>query len=111
MNKTASNRYTKNQYEDGYTTRFLDYAFELPDGTYTVEIGFANPWNCSNKHDVFFDLGTEHEQQVASAYNVADGPLTAEAVVKDGKLTINFRNDTTSGLAINVTYIKISFKN
>ncbi|MCR5744140.1 MAG: glycoside hydrolase family 127 protein [Lachnospiraceae bacterium] len=109
LDKTASNRYTKNQYEDGYTTRFLDYAFELPNGTYAVEIGFANPWNCSNGHDVYANLGKESELMLAEAYNVSGGPLTADVAVTDGVLTLNFRNSTQAGLAINVTYIKISF--
>ncbi len=109
LDKTESNRYTKNQYEDGISTRYLDYAFELENGTYTVEIGFSDPWGCSNMHDVYANIGTDSEQLLASSYNVNNGVLTAEVTVTDGVLTLNFRNSTTSGLAINVSYIKISF--
>ena len=106
--KESSNRYTKNQYEDGLD-RTLDYAFELPNGTYTVEIGFANPWNCSNGHDIYANIGTDSEQVLATGYQVSKGTLTAQVTVTDGVLTLNFRNATSAGLAINVTYIKILF--
>ncbi len=107
--KEDSNRYTKNQYEDGITTRYLDYSFELPNGTYTVEIGFSDPWGCSNMHDVYANIDTDSEQVLATSYNVSSGVLTAQVEVTDGVMTLNFRNATNSGLAINVTYIKISF--
>ncbi len=32
--KTSSNRYTKNQFEKGIETRYLDYKFEIENGTY-----------------------------------------------------------------------------
>lgn len=107
--KEESNRYTKNQYEDGIAERYLDYAFELPNGTYDVEIGFSNPWACSNKHNVYANKDTSGEAVLAENYDVAGTPLKAQVKVTDGKLTLNFRNSTSSGLAINVTYIKISF--
>ncbi len=107
--KEDSNRYTKNQYEDGIVTRYLDYAFELPDGTYTVEIGFSDPWGCSNLHDVYANIGTDAEVLLAESYNVSSGALTAEVTVSGGQLTLNFRNSSDSGLAINVSYIKICF--
>ncbi len=44
--KTDTNRYTKNQSENGID-RHLDYSFEVPNGTYTVEVGFADPWGGS----------------------------------------------------------------
>ncbi len=108
-NKTASNRYTKNQYEDGIKERYLDYAFELPNGSYTVEIGFSNPWSCSDLHNVYANLGMSDEVLLAESFHVTDKPLTAKVDVHEGKLTLNFRNATASGLAINVTYIKIYF--
>ena len=42
--KTQSNRYTKDQYEDGIS-RHLEYDFELDAGVYTVEAVFTNPWS------------------------------------------------------------------
>lgn len=105
--KTSSNRYTKNQFESGITERYLDYAFELPNGKYNVEIGFANPWNCSNMHNVYANIDLPSKVTLAENYNVSTGALTAEVEVREGKMTLNFRNATASGLAINVTYILI----
>lgn len=103
-------RYTKNQYENGYTERYLDYYFELPNGTYDVEIGFSNPWSCSNKHTVYANKDKASESVLAKDYQVTGEPLKATVEVTDGVLTLNFRNGTNAGLAINVTYIKILFK-
>ncbi len=102
-------RYTKNQYENGIKERYLDYYFELPNGEYEVEIGFSNPWACSNNHMVYADKGLETEKVLASDYQVTGKPLTAKVTVTNGALTLNFRNSTQAGLAINVTYIKIKF--
>ena len=49
--KKSTNRYTKNQFENGIA-RNLHYAFELPNGTYTVEMYFADPWGVSQTPDV-----------------------------------------------------------
>ncbi|MDE5548084.1 MAG: glycoside hydrolase family 127 protein, partial [Clostridia bacterium] len=51
QDKTASNRYTKNQFESG-VARNLHYKFELANGTYTVKVYFADPWNCSKNPTV-----------------------------------------------------------
>ncbi len=107
--KTSTNRYTKNQYENGIATRYLDYAFELENGRYEVEIGFSDPWGCSNLHDVWANIDKDGAVQLAAGYNVSSGALRAEVEVTDGELTLNFRNGTPSGLAINVTYIIIRF--
>ncbi len=106
--KEDTNRYTKNQYENG-RERALDYAFELPDGTYEVEIGFSDPWGCSNMHRVYANLGTGGESVLADGYNVRSGALHATVTVSGGRLTLSFRNNSDSGRAINVTYIKIYF--
>lgn len=107
--KESSNRYTKNQYEDGITERYLDYSFELPNGKYNVEIGFSNPWNCSNMHNIYANYGKADQVTLAENYNVSSGVLTGTVSVTNGVMTLNFRNATASGLAINVTYIKITF--
>ncbi len=106
--KSASYRYTKNQYESGID-RHLDYAFALPDGTYRVEMGFSNPWNCSDRPSVYADYGTENQVLLAENIEVAEnGSATAQAdvTVKNGRLTLNVR---TEDLAINLSYIKIAF--
>lgn len=108
LDKTETNRYTKNQYENGIALH-LDYEFELKDGTYIVEAGFANPWNCSDYPTLYADIGTENESVIADRVSVSDTPIVrGEVTVKNGKLTLNFRANERETLAINVTYIKIS---
>ncbi len=107
--KEQTNRYTKNQFESGIKERYLDYAFELPNGTYEVEIGFADPWGCSNHPNVYANYGKADQQTLAESFEVADSPLKAAVTVSDGELTLNFRNAAETGLAINVSYILIKF--
>ena len=102
--KEGTNRYTKNQYENG-KNRTLEYAFELEDGTYTVEIGFANPWNCSNYPSAYANLGKDNQSTIVEELDLSDDTTCSALVnVSGGELTISFRSDD---LAINVTYIKI----
>ena len=103
--KEATHRYTKNQYENG-KNRTLEYAFELEDGSYTVEIGFANPWNCSNYPSAYANLGKDNQTAIVKDLDLYE-ETTCSAVVEvsGGELTISFRSDD---LAINVTYIRIS---
>lgn len=108
--KEATNRYTKNQYENGIADRRLDYAFELPNGSYQVEIGFADPWGCSNGPRVYANYDKTDRQTLAEGFSVANSPLRAAVNVTDGELTLNFRNDSDAGRAINVSYILIKFE-
>lgn len=55
--KTSSNRYTKNQFEKGVETRHLGYKFEIENGTYYIETGFADPWGCSKEPAVYINKG------------------------------------------------------
>ncbi len=99
--KTSTNRYTKNQYENGIA-RNLNYSFELPNGTYTVELYFTDPWNCSKNPIVSLN-----GQQVLK--NVAmNKAVTAEAEVTDGELTLAVTSPTAT-LCLNLCYIKIYF--
>ena len=103
--KESTHRYTKNQYENG-KPRTLEYAFELEDGVYNVEIGFANPWNCSNHPSAYAYLDGNNEVVIADSLNLNSVKnASAEVTVSGGELPISFRSDD---LAINVTYIKIS---
>ncbi|MCD8118055.1 MAG: glycoside hydrolase family 127 protein [Lachnospiraceae bacterium] len=106
LSKTTSNRYTKNQYESGIETRYLDYAFELENGTYTVEIGLVNPWNCSTNPVIYANIDTDSETVITENAN-APSTVTATVEVTDGMLTLNFRGTGSSTLAINVAYIII----
>ena len=103
--KTASFRYTKNQYENNID-RHLDYGFTLPNGTYTVEMSFSDPWNCSQNPSVYANYGKTNQALVAE--NCATDGTTVKGTVKvtDGKLTLNFRS---ADKAINVNYILIRF--
>lgn len=104
--KTGSFRYTKNQYENNIA-RHLDYGFTLPNGTYKVEVGYANPWNCSNKPSCYANYGTANQQVIAESTDLSSANKVSGSVsVTDGTLSLNFRSEDK---AINVTYIKISF--
>ncbi len=103
--KGETNRYTKNQYENGID-RSLKYAFELENGTYSVTVGFADPWGCSNNPTLVANPDTDDEVTVAKNLNLSRR-RTAEAEVRvtNGKLTLLFTSDDK---AINVTYIKVA---
>lgn len=104
--KTSSFRYTKNQYENDID-RHIDYTFSLPNGTYDIEVGFANPWSCSENPIIYANYGTDDQAILAENISVGSGTsVKAKATVKNGKLTLNFR---TADKAINVTYISIAF--
>ena len=49
------------QYENNID-RHLDYGFTLPNGTYTVEMCFSDPWSCSKNPAVYANYGTEAEE-------------------------------------------------
>lgn len=101
LDKTASNRYTKNQYENG-KERYLCYLFELEDGVYEIEVYFSDPWGCSKNVCV-----SANGEEVIS--NAACGTaVKARVVVEGGFLKLEF---TTTDLCINVCYIKIAFAN
>ncbi len=103
--KETTNRYTKNQYETGVTPRFLDYAFELENGTYEVEVGFADPWSVSNSPTVYANYEKASQSTVVEKLNL-NSSKTAKATVTvtDGELTLNVRS---TALCINMSYIKI----
>ena len=100
--KNTSFRYTKNQYENSID-RHLDYAFALPNGSYSVEVAFADPWSCSKNPTVYANLGETDESVIAK--NCAIGSaVKGTAKVTNGKLTINVRSEDK---AINLCYIII----
>lgn len=99
LDRTASNRYTKNQYEHG-VDRSLHYKFELEDGTYTVAMYFADPWSCSRNPTVTANGAVMVE-------NAAIGqPVQLTVNVSGGQLTLDI---TTEDKCINVCYIMILF--
>lgn len=104
MAKTESNRYTKNQFENGIA-RNLHYAFELPNGTYTVETYFVDPWNCSQDPNV----SLEGEEAIQSA---TPGLVEKSLVtVTDGELNLDITapSEGDNHKCINLAYIKIYF--
>lgn len=98
--KTATQRYTKNQYEND-VARNLCYRFELPDGDYIIEVYFADPWNCSKNPTVAAN-GTAVLQNCETGKALQSAPVR----VTGGSLTLEF---TTSDLCINLAYIRILF--
>lgn len=104
--KTASYRYTKNQYENDIA-RHLDYGFTMPNGTYKVEVGYADPWSCSNHPTLYANYGTANESVIAANTDLSTTKtVSGKVTVTDGTLSLNFRSEDK---AINVTYIKIMF--
>lgn len=101
--KTASYRYTKNQYENDIA-RNINYGFTLPNGKYTVEMRFSDPWSCSKNPTVYANYGQD-DQAVIAANCPTDGTaVSGKVTVADGKLTINVRSEDK---AININYIII----
>lgn len=97
VDKTLSNRYTKNQFEKG-VARNLHYAFEVPNGEYTVVLYFSDPWNCSNNPKVAVEGETVIEAAVAGMEE------TIKVTVSDNELNLDITSDS---LCINLAYIKI----
>jgi hypothetical protein len=102
--KTASFRYTKNQYENSID-RHLDYRFDLPNGKYSVELCFSDPWSCSTSPSVYAVDSAGKKTAVAEKC-AADGKTASKGnvTVTDGTLNLNI---VSSDKAINVNYIII----
>lgn len=103
--KTSSFRYTKNQYENNIA-RHLDYAFTLPNGTYSVEVAFSDPWSCSKNPAVYTDYGTTAQKLIAESCATNGTAVKGTVTVTNGKLNLNFRSEDK---AINLNYIIIRF--
>lgn len=101
--KSNSFRYTKNQYENNIA-RHLDYSFELPNGTYSVEMCFCDPWGCSKNPTVYANYGKSGESVIVKNAPVDKTPVSGNVKVTDGELTVNLRSEDK---AINVCYILI----
>ncbi|MBR5363059.1 MAG: glycoside hydrolase family 127 protein [Oscillospiraceae bacterium] len=103
--KTASFRYTRGQYENNMD-RLIEYDFTLPNGTYQLEIGFANPWDCSTAPSVTLENGGISTKLIENLDLSASKTATAPFTVTDSGVKLKL---TSEDKAINVTYIKITF--
>ena len=101
--KSNSFRYTKNQYENNIA-RHLDYGFELPNGTYSVEMCFCDPWGCSKNPTAYANYGKDSESVIVKNAPTDKTAVSGNVKVTDGQLTINLRSEDK---AINVCYIII----
>ncbi len=106
VSKTDSNRYTKNQFEEGWQTLKLSYKFELADGEYTVKMYFTDPWNCSKNADVSANgveklTNVECGKEVSFTVTVTDGVLLLEIT--------NPVSQSANDLCINLCYIEILY--
>lgn len=99
IDKSASNRYTKNQFENG-VDRNLHYKFELEDGIYTVVLYFSDPWSCSKEPTI-----TANGEVVAEEVAIAQ-PVQFPVTVSGGELTLDI---TSEDKCINLCYIQILF--
>ena len=100
--KGVSFRYTKNQYENNIN-RHLDYGFTLPQGNYTIEMSFSDPWNCSKSPSVYAISGTT-KKEVATNCAIGTTIKGKATVGESGKLQLSF---TSEDKAINLNYIII----
>ncbi len=106
--KDVTNRYTKNFWEKGIEERFLDYAFEIENGTYDVTVCCVDPWSCSQSPNVYLNYGKDTQATLKEGMEASSKkPATATYEVKDGELTVNFRATGDNNKAINVAYILI----
>ena len=102
--KNASFRYTKNQYENNIE-RHIDYGFTLPNGKYSVEMCFSDPWSCSTSPTVYANYGSDEQSLIAENCATNGSTVTkGEVTVKNGRLELNFRS---ADKAININYIII----
>ncbi len=104
--KTATNRYTKNQFEENWQTLKIGYKFELPDGNYTVKLYFSDPWGCSKHADVAAN-GRSRLTDVACGTEVS-----FSVTVSGGELLLEITNPVNTSandLCINLCYIVIAF--
>lgn len=108
--KEDSNRYTKNQYENGIAVRYMDYKFELDKGDYTVEVCTTDPWSCSQSPTVLINSAdaTADFNNGKGTVLSADTAKTLDVKMEEaGDLTVSFRAKGDANKAINVCYIKV----
>lgn len=101
--KEQSNRYCHNMTENGLD-RVITYKFELPEeGEYTVEVGFAYPWD----HSTSFDLYVNGSLAKAGITGTPDkcGVAAVTASPVDGFITVEGKTDMPT---LNMAYIIIS---
>ncbi len=115
LSKMSSFRYTKNQFEildkgDVNGIRYLDYAFELDAGTYDIEIGMSDPWNCSSYPSIYLNYNDETKEYMQCLFE----KTKVNTIIKDTfevkakqEISLNFRGTGEQTKAINVSYIII----
>ena len=104
--KTASYRYTRNQFERNMD-RLIEYGFTLPNGTYELEIGFTDPWGCSTAPSVTLENGGKTTKLIENLDLSASKTAAAPFTVTDSDVKLKL---TSEDRAVNVTYIKIICK-
>lgn len=104
--KTSSNRYTKNQSENGMSPRRLDYKFELEDGKYEVTVCCTAPWEVSVSPNAYLNYEKENKVTIKEGMDAsAQKPAKKVIDVTDGELTVNLRSNNA---AMNLAYILIT---
>lgn len=107
--KTKSNRYTKNQFENGIQERYMDYKFEVENGKYEVTVCCADPWGVSKSPNAYLNYGKDTQVTLKEGMEAsAQKPAKKVVDVTDGELTVNLRGTTDANKAINVCYILIT---
>ncbi len=103
--KTATFRYTKNQYENDMERR-ISYGFTLHPGKYSVEMCFSDPWSCSTSPSVYANYDTDFSELImencaTDGKTASKGEITVDA---NGALQLDI---ISADKAINVNYIII----
>lgn len=107
--KTSSNRYTKNQFENGIQERYMDYKFEIENGLYEVTICCSDPWGVSKSPNAYLNYGKSSQVTMKEGVEAsAQKPVKQTIEVTDGELTVNLRGKTDANKAINLCYILIT---
>ncbi len=83
---------------------WIEYAFEVPNGSYAVNLGFKDPWSNQNrKQDIIIE-----GQKVASDYVINGEDLKYySTTVADGMLNVRIERSATGGDNAMISWIQI----
>lgn len=104
----ATGRWTQDMKQNGID-RVVTYKFEIPNGTYEVEVGLMDLWDCAYLASVEVDGGDAWDSGEGYKGSTATATLTAE--VTDGELDVVITAGEVDGEQIDmvvVTYITVT---
>jgi O-glycosyl hydrolase len=100
------NYYTIRQYSGGTAGKGLTYRFQVPDGHYTVTLGFMDPWNNSNrKENIILNGETKDTDYVPT--DVPNSKTYTGISALNGELTVRVERSGSAGDNPIISWIKI----